>query len=85
MRATTDIDILIEQTRKNARAVLDALGTVGYGFAQEWSPDQILAKPVTIIGDDPAVDIFTVAWSVKYAGRSGSPSPWTSRAFPSRS
>ncbi len=71
VRATTDVDILIEQTRKSARAVLDALGTVGYGFAQEWSPDQILAKPVTIIGDDPAVDIFTVAWSVKYAGAVG--------------
>jgi len=68
LRATTDVDILIERTAENARAVLDALGTVGYGFAPEWSPDQILAKPVTIIGDDPAIDVFTVAWSVKYAG-----------------
>lgn len=68
VRATTDVDILIERTLDNARAVLAALGTVGYGFAQEWSATEILSKPVTIIGDDPAVDIFTVAWSVKYAG-----------------
>lgn len=68
VRATTDVDILIDRNLANAQAVLAALATVGYGFAREWSPAEILAKPVTIIGDDPAVDIFTVAWSVKYAG-----------------
>ena len=68
VRATTDVDILIDRNLANAKAVLAALATVGYGFAREWSPAEILAKPVTIIGDDPAVDIFTVAWSVKYAG-----------------
>lgn len=68
VRATTDVDILIDRTLANAEAVLAALATVGYGFAREWSPAEILAKPVTIIGDDPAVDIFTVAWSIKYAG-----------------
>lgn len=67
VRATTDIDILIERTEENAKRVLEALEGVGYGFAREWLPREILAKPVTIIGDDPAVDIFTVAWSVKYA------------------
>jgi len=29
--------------------------------------DEILAHPISVIGDDPAVDIFTVACSVKYA------------------
>jgi hypothetical protein len=67
VRATTDIDILIERTEENAKRVLEALEGVGYGFAREWLPKEILAKPVTIIGDDPAVDVFTVAWSVKYA------------------
>ena len=67
VRATTDIDILIERTEENAKRVLEALEGVGYGFAREWLPEEILAKPVTIIGDDPAVDVFTVAWSVKYA------------------
>jgi len=66
VRATTDIDILIERTAENARQVLAALGRVGYGFAREWSAEEILQRPITIIGDDPRVAIFTVAWSVKY-------------------
>lgn len=66
VRATTDIDILIERTPDNAARILEALSRVGYGFASEWLPSEILAKPITIIGDDPRVDIFTVAWSVKY-------------------
>ena len=67
VRATTDIDILIERTEENATRVLTALEGVGYGFAREWLPREIVEKPVTIIGDDPAVDIFTIAWSVQYA------------------
>lgn len=66
VRATTDIDILIERTQDNAQRVLAALAETGYGFAREWAAEEILRRPVTIIGDDPAVDIFTVAWSVNY-------------------
>jgi len=65
-RATTDVDILIERTPENARRTLDALATIGWGFAREWSADEILRRPITVIGDDPAVDVFTVAWRVKY-------------------
>lgn len=67
-RATRDVDILIERTPPNARRVLEALSGLGYGFAREWTPDEILRRPITIIGDDPLVDVFTVAWSVKYEG-----------------
>jgi hypothetical protein len=66
VRATTDLDILIERTIENAGRVLTGLSTVGYGFAREWSAEEILRRPITVIGDDPAVDIFTVAWRVKY-------------------
>jgi len=66
VRATTDVDILIARTRDNAEKVLAALASVGYGFAEEWAADEILKRPITIIGDDPAVDVFTVAWKVKY-------------------
>jgi predicted nucleotidyltransferase len=66
IRATTDVDVLIERTKANAERVLAALGSLGWGFAREWSPKEILARPITVIGDDPAVDVFTVAWSVKY-------------------
>ncbi|HLZ44516.1 MAG TPA: hypothetical protein VKQ05_02455 [Gemmatimonadales bacterium] len=65
-RATDDIDILIERTETNAARVLKALSGVGYDFAREWSATELLKKPITIIGDDPRVDIFTVAWTVKY-------------------
>ncbi len=66
VRATVDLDILIEKKRENVTRVLAALGKTGYGFAKEWTADQVLAKPITIIGDDPAVDLFLVAWTVKY-------------------
>lgn len=66
VRATTDVDILIERTPENAAAVLKGLAAVGYGFAREWTPAELLKRPITVIGDDPAVDVFTVAWSVKY-------------------
>jgi predicted nucleotidyltransferase len=65
-RATRDIDILIEPTVENAASVLRALEQVGFGFAREWLAEEIVAKPVTVIGDMPQVDILTVAWSVHY-------------------
>lgn len=27
---------------------------------------ELLKRPITVIGDDPAVDVFTIAWSVHY-------------------
>ena len=66
VRATTDVDILIERTHPNAENVLAALKVVGLGFAREWTADEILKRPITVLGDDPAIDIFTVAWRMKY-------------------
>ncbi len=66
-RSTRDIDVLIEATVPNARRVLAALGDVGFGFAGEWLAEEVAAKPVTIIGESPRVDVLTVAWSVHYA------------------
>jgi predicted nucleotidyltransferase len=65
-RATDDIDVLIERTAANAGRVLKALASLGYGFARAWTGAEILKRPITVIGDDPRVDIFTVAWTVKY-------------------
>lgn len=66
-RATQDIDILIEPTIENAARVLEALGTVGFGFAREHLPEEVIAKPVTIIGDSPRVDILTRAWNLRWS------------------
>lgn len=67
VRGTIDVDILIEKTTENAAAVLEALGSIGYAFAREWRPTEIIARPITVIGDDPAVDIFTAAAGLRYA------------------
>ena len=65
-RATDDIDILVERTEENADRILKALATLGYGFARAWTATEILKRQITVVGDDPRVDIFTVAWSIKY-------------------
>lgn len=66
-RATRDIDILIDPTVENARLVLSGLSQVGFGLAKEWLAEEVIRKPVTVIGDSPRVDILTVAWSVLYS------------------
>jgi hypothetical protein len=66
-RATRDIDILIEPTVPNARRVLRALAKLGLGFAAELSAEEIVRRPVTIIGDVLNVDVLTQAWNVTFA------------------
>jgi hypothetical protein len=67
VRATKDVDILIEPTLDNARRALGALAHLAFGIARELDPAEVIAKPLTIIGDDPRVDLLTLAWSVRYA------------------
>ena len=66
-RATRDIDILIDPTLENAQRVIDALSTIGFGVAKELTPEEILRKVVTVIGDTPNIDILTRAWNLKYS------------------
>ena len=67
VRATKDIDILIEATLDNARRALKALEGLPGRIARELDPAEVVTKPITIIGDDPRVDLLTLAWSVRYA------------------
>ena len=67
IRATKDIDVLIEPTLENATRALQALGGLKWGIAREVDPADVVVKPVTVIGDDPRVDLLTLAWSVRYA------------------
>src|SRR5256886_9642841 len=60
-RTTEDVDILIERTEANAGRGVAALARGGYGFASEWAAGEILKRPITLIGDGSAVDVFTVA------------------------
>jgi hypothetical protein len=65
-RATRDIDILIEPTVANARRVLRALASLGFGLAAEHMAEDVAARAVTMIGDTPNVDILTRAWNVTW-------------------
>lgn len=67
VRATKDVDVLIDPTIDNARRALEALRGLTYGIAAELDPAEVAARPITIIGDDPRVDLLTLAWSVRYA------------------
>ncbi len=47
--------------------LLDALADLPYGVARELDPADISTRAITIVGDDPRVDVLTVAWSVTFA------------------
>jgi hypothetical protein len=66
-RATRDIDILIDPTIENARRVIDALSNIGFGLAKELTPQEIVRNVVTVVGDNPNIDILTRAWNLTYA------------------
>jgi hypothetical protein len=67
VRATKDVDILIEPTLENAHRVLEALGKLRFRIARDLDAAEVIRKPLTIVGDDPRVDLLTLAWSVRYA------------------
>lgn len=66
IRIATDLDILIARSRDNATRVLLALAGAGFGFASEWLPTEILKQAITVIGDDPSVNLYTAALALKY-------------------
>jgi hypothetical protein len=67
VRATKDIDILVEPSLANVALALKALEGLTWGVSRELDPSEVAANPITIIGDDPRVDLLTLAWSVRYA------------------
>jgi hypothetical protein len=48
------------------RRLVQALAELPYGLARELDPDALAGNPVTIVGDDPRVDVLTVAWTVTF-------------------
>ncbi len=65
-RGTRDIDVLIEATTENAQRVLDGLASVGFVLVRDLDAAEVARKPVTVVGDIYRVDIFTLAWAVRY-------------------
>ena len=66
VRATRDVDILVPKDLANAERVLRALGELPWGIAHELDAAEIIRKPFTIVGDDPPVDVLTVAAKVTF-------------------
>jgi hypothetical protein len=66
VRATKDVDILVPRDAANTRRLLAALSNLPYGIARELDPEDVARKPLTIIGDDPRVDVLTVAAAVTF-------------------
>lgn len=68
VRATKDIDLLIPKGDvNNTQRILDALKeSQAWGMAGELDAEKVAGKPFTIIGDQPRVDLLTVAGKVKF-------------------
>jgi hypothetical protein len=66
VRATRDVDILVPRDRGNMGRLIRALGELPYRVARELDPAVLVDKLITIVGDDPRVDVLTIAWSVTF-------------------
>jgi hypothetical protein len=66
VRATRDVDILVPHDRRNMERLVHALSELPFGIARELDPAELVHKPITIVGDDPRVDVLTIAWTVTF-------------------
>lgn len=66
VRATKDVDILVPADLTNMERLLAALSEFPWRIAARLEASELVAKPITIIGDDPRVDVLTVAWTVRF-------------------
>lgn len=66
VRATRDVDLLVPRDLRNAQRLLTALAELPYRIAEELDAADVIKKPFTIVGDDPRVDILTVACRVTF-------------------
>jgi hypothetical protein len=48
------------------RRLITALSDLPYRVARKLDAQEVVSKPLTIIGDDPRVDIMTVAWDLPF-------------------
>ena len=66
VRATRDIDVMIPSDLENTRKVLAALENLPMKAAREMSPETVNEKVITIIGDDPKVDLMKAMGPLSY-------------------
>ena len=68
VRATKDLDLLIPRGNiKNTSHILDALKeSQTWGLVGELDVQKVAKNPFTIIGDQPRVDLLTIAGKVRF-------------------
>ena len=66
MRATKDIDVLVPRDVENMQRLLEALEALPMGLARELNAEEENQKVITIIGDDPRVDVLKAAGDLAY-------------------
>jgi hypothetical protein len=67
IRATEDVDILIEDSTENFRRVIEALSNLADGAARDLKPEDLAENVVVKIADEVEVDVSTKAWTLTYA------------------
>ena len=67
IRATEDVDILVEDSMENFRRVIEALSNLADGVARELKPEDFVENVVIKIADEVEVDVSTKAWTATYA------------------
>lgn len=65
-RTTLDVDIFIDKEIGNIEKCLNSLRNLLWGVAKEILPEQIMKNPITIVGDQPRVDIITSLKGVSF-------------------
>jgi hypothetical protein len=66
-RATFDVDVLIEPSRENAAALLDALREAGFGTADLITADALLEREIVVFSDRVRIDVLTSTPGLAFA------------------
>jgi hypothetical protein len=66
-RATFDLDIVIEASVGNARRLLDALVSIGFGTATMITAEGLLTNEITVFNDRVRVDVQTATPGIVFA------------------
>ncbi len=60
------MDILIPEDLANAERILAGLANLPLRLAEEFTPEEVIARPFTIIGDWTRVDLLTRAGKARF-------------------
>ena len=72
VRATEDVDILVEDSEENLKRVIAALSEMEDGAARELTPRDLLENVVVKIADEVEVDVSRSAWRISFNDAIGS-------------